>query len=139
MEAATHCAAPSALARSLVRALVGINAGAAALLLTALLVAGLWQNAATDFVWYIAAGLAMHGLGLLAGVCVYAFLHLRSTSRRPVPARVFAALSIIACAISAACLATGLALLVWGGMNVLGASGDYDTESHSTPLGWSRS
>ena len=121
------------------RSLVAVNAGAAFMLLAALLVAGLWQDAAMDFVPYIAAGLALHGAGVIAALPVNAFRYLQRRMRSPLAVRSAAALAMLACAASAACFAGGVAILVWGGLTVLAPDSGYDSESHSVPLGWQRS
>jgi hypothetical protein len=125
---------PSRFADAFVRSLVRINAGAAAMLLAALLVAGLWQDAAMDFVPYVAVAFALHGAGLLAAVCVSALRYLRARTSRAVAAGSVGYLAIIACAFSAACFAFGIGVLVWAGLNVLGSGDGYDSESHSVPL-----
>jgi hypothetical protein len=107
------------------------------MLLAALLVAGLWQDAAMDFVFYIAAALALHGAGVLAALFVYAFRFLNA--RAQFAARLCGILAIVACIASAACFAGGLGVMVWGGMTVLVSDSGDDSGSRSVPLGWTRS
>jgi hypothetical protein len=126
------------LSDGVVRSLVSANAGAAAMLLAALLVTAIWQDAAVDFVTQIAVALGLHGCGLLAGVCAYAFRYLRAQAQPAgAAARAFRYFAVFACAASAACFASGLAVVVWGALTVLGA--DYDPQSNSVPLHWLRS
>jgi nitrate reductase NapE component len=121
-----------------VRWLIAINAGAAAMLLAALLATAIWPDAAMDLVPHMAVALALHGCGLLAGISVYALRYLRSWTRRA-GIRAFRFLAIVACAISAACFAGGLAVVAWGALTLLGTDSDYDTQTHTVPLGGSRS
>ena len=123
----------SRLADSLVRYLVSINAVAAAMLLAALLVAGVWQDAATDFVPYIALGLAWHGAGLLAAAIVSALRLVRSRLRSPPAARAVGYLLAIACTACALCFAAGLGIVVWGGLNAIGGGGG-DVDARGLPL-----
>jgi len=113
-----------------------LNAGAAGMLLAALLVIAIWQEAAVDFVTHIAVALALHGFGLLALVGAYGFDSLRMRAQRA-GRRAFRFLAVLACAASAACFASGLGVVVWGGLTVLG-NGPGDPQTDSVPLRWSQ-
>lgn len=120
-------------ADSLVRYLFSINAGAAAMLLAALLVTGVWQDAATDFVPYIALALAFHGAGLLAAVCLAALRWVRMRAQSPLAVRVAGYLAAAAGAACVLCFAAGLGIVVWGGLNAID-SGGADVQSRGLPL-----
>ena len=124
----------SRLADSLVRYLAWINAGAAAMLLAALLVAGVWQDAATDFVPSIALALAFHGAGLLAAASVSALRWLRSRTASPSVARSAGYLAAAACAACALCFAAGLGMVVWGGLTAIDTGGGGGIQSRGLPL-----
>ncbi|HZZ93624.1 MAG TPA: hypothetical protein VFE23_13770 [Usitatibacter sp.] len=134
MNRAPDAPSSSDLANRVTHHLVWINAAAAAMLLAALLVAGIWQDAATDFVPYIALALAFHGAGLLWSASVYALRWLRARSESVRAARAFGYLTIIACAACALCFAAGLSTIAWGGLNAISSGSGYDTESRSVPL-----
>jgi len=123
----------SRLADSLVRYLACINAAAAAMLLAALLVAGVWQDAATDFVPWIALALAFHGAGLLATAGVGALRLARSRAASPSVARAAGYLAAVACAACALCFAAGLGVVVWGGLNAIDSGGG-GLQSRGVPL-----
>lgn len=125
--------AMSRLADSFVRYLVSINAGAAAMLLAALLVTGVWQDAATDFVPSIALALAFHGAALLAAACLPALRWLRLRARSPFAARVAGYLAAAACAACIACFAAGLGVVVWSGLTGIDSGGG-DVQSRGVPL-----
>jgi hypothetical protein len=124
----------SRLADSFVRYLVCINAGAAFMLLTALLVAGVWQDAATDFVPSIALALGFHGAGVLAAACLPALRWLRLRARSSLASRTAGCLAALACAACVLCFAAGLSIVVWGGLHAIDADGGGDVQSRGLPL-----
>ena len=124
----------SRLADSLVRYLACINGVAAAMLLAALLVTGVWQDAATDFVPSIALALAFHGAGLLAAAGVSALRWMRSRTASPSMARAAGYLAAAACAACALCFAAGLGMIVWGGLNAIDTGGGGGVQSRGLPL-----
>lgn len=125
---------PSRFADSVVRSLLSINASAFALLLAALLVAGIWQDAAMDFVPYIAVSFALHGIGLVAAVSIQALRYLRSRSPSPGVARALGYIAALAFAASVACFAAGVGTVAWGALNVLVGDGGDDSATRSLPL-----
>ena len=83
MDTTSHTALLARLSDAVVRALLRMNGAAAAMLLAAVLLMASWQEAAVDCVMYIAVALALHGIGMLTGVCGYAFRYLRAHATRP--------------------------------------------------------
>ena len=125
---------PSRFADSVVRSLLSMNASAFTLLLAALLVAGIWQDAAMDFVPYIAVGFALHGIGLVAAVAIQALRYLRSRARSAGIARALGYVGALAFAASIACFAAGAGTVAWGALNVLVGDTSDDSGSRSLPL-----